>query len=187
VEGEIPVTLANEAAIPDMHWLTDPKLAAVKGMFLMKTNYLTAIDNLLDDTHLPFVHRNSIGTPKMVGAPIGIEGGDDWVAFTRWTLDTPPSAMHAKAGGFTTNVAFHQRLASHPDFIAGRYDTSFIETHEKDLLAGAINGANDPSMAVAIAIATARKEAKMRAEAEPGAATLAPWVAAHRRNLFGRR
>jgi phenylpropionate dioxygenase-like ring-hydroxylating dioxygenase large terminal subunit len=96
--------LADDNAIPDMHWLTDPKLAAVKGMFHLKSNYLTAIDNLLDDTHLPFVHRNSIGTPKMVGAPIGVEGGDDWVAFTRWTLDTPPSAVHAKAGGFTTNV-----------------------------------------------------------------------------------
>jgi phenylpropionate dioxygenase-like ring-hydroxylating dioxygenase large terminal subunit len=96
--------LADHSAVPDMHWLTDPKLVAVKGMFHMKTNYLTAIDNLLDDTHLPFVHRNSIGTPKMVGAPINVEGGDDWVAFARWTLDTPPSAFHAKAGAFTTNV-----------------------------------------------------------------------------------
>ena len=40
----------------------------------------------------------------MVTAPIDIEGGDDWVGFSRWTLDTPPSALHAKAGGFTTNV-----------------------------------------------------------------------------------
>ncbi len=95
---------ADPAEIPDTHWLNDPSLTAVKGYFHLKCNYLTAIDNLLDDTHLPFVHRNSIGTPKMVGAPIDIEGGDDWVAFSRWTLDTPPSPVHAKAGGFTTNV-----------------------------------------------------------------------------------
>ncbi len=96
--------LADPASIPDMHWLTEPSLTAVKGKFLLQCNYLTAIDNLLDDTHLPFVHRNSIGTPKMVTAPIDVEGGDDWVGFSRWTLDTPPSTVHAKAGGFTTNV-----------------------------------------------------------------------------------
>jgi vanillate monooxygenase len=95
---------ADPAVIPDMHWLNDPRLVAVKGKFLLRCNYLTAVDNLLDDTHLPFVHRNSIGTPKMVTAPIDVEGGEDWVGFSRWTMDTPPSSLHAKAGGFTTNV-----------------------------------------------------------------------------------
>jgi vanillate O-demethylase monooxygenase subunit len=96
--------IARRTATPDMHWLTDPALVAVKGMFHLQSNYLSVLDNLLDDTHLPFVHRNSIGTPKMVAAPLEIEGGSDWVGFTRWTLDTPPSAVHARAGGFTTNV-----------------------------------------------------------------------------------
>jgi phenylpropionate dioxygenase-like ring-hydroxylating dioxygenase large terminal subunit len=102
---------AHPAKIPDMHWLTDPQLAAVKGKLFMRCNYLLALDNLLDDTHLPYVHRNSIGTPKLVTAPTNIVGDDDWVGFTRLTLDTPPSALHAKAGGFTTNVDrwFHVR------------------------------------------------------------------------------
>jgi len=90
--------------IPDMHWLTDPALTAVHGMMEIRCHYLAALDNLLDDSHLSFVHRNSIGTPKIVKAQIDVQGGDDWVGFTRWTLDTPPSALHAKAGGFTTNV-----------------------------------------------------------------------------------
>ncbi len=95
---------ADPALIPDMHWLIDPTLTSVKGMYAIRSNYLRALDNLLDDTHLSFVHRNSIGTPKIVKAAIEIEGGDDWVGFSRWTLDTTPSALHAKAGGFTTNV-----------------------------------------------------------------------------------
>lgn len=94
----------NEALIPDMHWLTDPAFAAVKGMLTMRCHYLTALDNLLDDSHLSFVHRRSIGTPKIARAPLTLESGEGWVGFTRWTLDTPPSAVHAKAGGFTTNV-----------------------------------------------------------------------------------
>jgi len=94
----------DHALIPDMHWMVDPALTAVHGSLELGCNYLTALDNLLDDTHLSFVHRNTIGTPKIVQAKIEIEGDDDWVGFTRWTLDTPPSALHAKAGGFTTNV-----------------------------------------------------------------------------------
>lgn len=97
-------TKPEPALIPDMHWLVDPSLAAVKGMFEIRSHFLPTLDNLLDDSHLSFVHRKSIGTPKIVKAPIEIEGGDDWVGFSRWTLDTPPSAMHAKAGGFVTNV-----------------------------------------------------------------------------------
>ena len=37
-------------------------------------------------------------------ASMTLESGEGWIGFTRWTLDTPPSAIHAKAGGFTTNV-----------------------------------------------------------------------------------
>jgi vanillate O-demethylase monooxygenase subunit len=97
-------TMPEPSLVPDMHWLVDPGLAAVKGMFEIRSHYLPTLDNLLDDSHLSFVHRKSIGTPKIVKAPIEVEGGDDWVGFSRWTLDTPPSSMHAKAGGFVTNV-----------------------------------------------------------------------------------
>jgi len=86
---------AELALIPDMHWLVDPALTAVKGMFHIRSHYLPALDNLLDDSHLSFVHRKSIGTPKIVKASIEIDSGDDWVGFSRWTLDTPPSAMHS--------------------------------------------------------------------------------------------
>lgn len=107
-DGHVWIWMGREAAnpslIPDMHWLTDRALTAVKGMFHIRSHFLPALDNLLDDSHLSFVHRKSIGTPKIVKAKIEMEGGEDWVGFSRWTLDTPPSAMHAKAGGFTTNV-----------------------------------------------------------------------------------
>jgi vanillate O-demethylase monooxygenase subunit len=97
-------TAADPALMPDMHWMTDPALSEVHGVIPLRCHYLAAIDNLLDDTHLSFVHRNSIGTPKMVKAEIDIVGDSDWVGFSRWTYDTPPSAMHAAAGGFKTNV-----------------------------------------------------------------------------------
>lgn len=94
----------DPSLVPDMHWMTDPGLSEVHGLLALDCPWLAALDNLLDDTHLSFVHRNSIGTPKMAKAEIDIAGDDDSVSFSRWTYDTPPSAMHAAAGGFTTNV-----------------------------------------------------------------------------------
>jgi vanillate O-demethylase monooxygenase subunit len=97
-------TAPDLSLVPDLHWMTDAALSEVHGLLPIACNYLAALDNLLDDTHLSFVHRNTIGTPKMVKAEIDIVGDNDWVGFSRWTYDTPPSAMHAAAGGFTTNV-----------------------------------------------------------------------------------
>ncbi len=94
----------DETLIPDMHWLTDPKLTAFKGLYELNCNYVLAIDNLLDDTHLSFVHRNTIGTARIANEPITPEGDESWTGFARWTLDTPPSALHSKVGGFKTNV-----------------------------------------------------------------------------------
>ena len=31
--------------------------------------------------------------------------------------------------GVKTSIPFHLRVLEHPAFLAGRYDTSFIETH----------------------------------------------------------
>ena len=37
-------------------------------------------------------------------------------------------------GGIRTNLAFHRRVMRHPAFIAGEYDTGFIERHKADLV-----------------------------------------------------
>jgi acetyl/propionyl-CoA carboxylase alpha subunit len=36
-------------------------------------------------------------------------------------------------GGIRTNLPFHRRVMRHPAFIAGAYDTGFIERHKADL------------------------------------------------------
>jgi acetyl-CoA carboxylase biotin carboxylase subunit len=36
-------------------------------------------------------------------------------------------------GGIRTNLAFHRRVMRHPAFIAGTYDTGFIDRHRADL------------------------------------------------------
>src|SRR5260370_9636995 len=37
--------------------------------------------------------------------------------------------------GIRTNLAFHEKLFVHPDFVAGNYDTGFLDRHKHALLA----------------------------------------------------
>ena len=86
--------------------------------------------------------------------------------------------------GIRTNLAFHEKLFSHPEFVAGRYDTGFIDRH-KDALLGYPNvpEVDHDAVAVAIAIAAARMERATGAnvaEAGESGSRLSPWVAHHR-------
>ena len=53
--------LANPATIPDCHWQDDPSWRSKPGYKHFKANYLLIIDNLLDFSHLSFVHPNTLG------------------------------------------------------------------------------------------------------------------------------
>jgi acetyl-CoA carboxylase biotin carboxylase subunit len=90
--------------------------------------------------------------------------------------------------GIRTNLAFHERLFEHPEFVAGRYDTGFIERHAKELAASAsIAGEDADALAVAVALAAWHAEKDAAAVrgtgsrgAAPGAIGISPWVAHHR-------
>ena len=92
--------------------------------------------------------------------------------------------------GIRTNLAFHEKLFTHPDFVAGNYDTGFLDRH-KDALLGYANipEGDREKIAVAVALAAARMERATGAkEADTGEAgsRLAPWVSTHRANLLRR-
>jgi acetyl-CoA carboxylase biotin carboxylase subunit len=86
--------------------------------------------------------------------------------------------------GIKTNLAFHQRLFLHPEFVAGTYDTGFLE-REKESLIGyrEIESHDREAIAVAVAIAAARMERVTGVKAanvgESGS-RLSPWVSEHR-------
>jgi acetyl-CoA carboxylase biotin carboxylase subunit len=88
--------------------------------------------------------------------------------------------------GIKTNLPFHERLFEHPEFIAGKYDTGFIDRHKAALLEGSLLDPNDyGSLAAAIAVATYRSEKAKTTNGKPGTkkSGLSPWVAAHRAHL----
>ncbi len=86
--------------------------------------------------------------------------------------------------GIRTNLAFHQKLFQHPEFVAGQYDTGFLDRHSAELVGYQLAPREKrEAIAVAVAVAAARLERATGASAaqqgELGSRQ-SPWVASHR-------
>jgi len=83
--------------------------------------------------------------------------------------------------GIRTNLPFHERLFRHPDFIAGRYHTGFIDEHKAALLQGMDSPSESDEAALAVALAVAVAGRQVRVEpVTSGEHGVSPWLAQHR-------
>jgi len=97
--------LADPARIVDFHWLDDPAWRAKGTTFHVTSNYTLILENLLDLTHLTFLHGGTIGTYATAEkAEVTTQATDHDVTVTRWILDSPAPPTFIKARGFTTNI-----------------------------------------------------------------------------------
>lgn len=97
--------LADAATIPELTWLNDSKWAITPGTLHVKTNYQFIVDNLLDVTHVTYVHQGTLaGDPREATTPTRVERLANGVRVGRWMLDFVPPPLFAKAGNFTGNV-----------------------------------------------------------------------------------
>ena len=85
------VAMADTALVPEFTFLDSTEMPIVTGMTAMKADYRLSIDNLMDLSHIEFVHTGTFGgrgiikdsVYEVVEAPDGIEA--------RWTMnDIPP-------------------------------------------------------------------------------------------------
>ncbi|MGE0747250.1 MAG: Rieske 2Fe-2S domain-containing protein, partial [Rhodospirillales bacterium] len=131
--------LADEAAIPDFHWLDDPGWRALGERIPVKCDYRYLVDNLLDLSHLSFVHETSIGVAAVAeAAEVRTERfGRDGVRITRWMYDCPPPPTYTRAAGLTTNIDRWQII----DFTAPSFIT--IDLGGKPVGTGAREGRRD--------------------------------------------
>lgn len=96
---------ADEDDIPDYPWLDDPGWVAATGYIPMKGHYQLLIDNLLDFTHVTYLHKNTLSAdPAEATVPVKVARTDSTVSVERWItgLDAPP--LFARAGGFNGKV-----------------------------------------------------------------------------------
>ena len=96
---------ADATKVPELPWLADPKWTATPGYIRLNSNYQFLIDNLLDLTHVTYVHKNTLaGDPREATTPTKTERLADGVRVGRWMIDFVPPPLFAKAGNFARNV-----------------------------------------------------------------------------------
>ena len=71
------------------------------GYIHLKSNYQFLVDNLLDLTHVSYVHKNTLaGDPREATTPTRTERLPDGVRVGRWMIGFVPPPLFAKAGNF---------------------------------------------------------------------------------------
>jgi vanillate O-demethylase monooxygenase subunit len=89
--------LADPTKITDFHWLDDENWGA-KGSYLhVEANWQLVVDNLLDLTHLAFVHETTIGNSALAEhATVKVTRSPSNVVVTRWIIDQDPPPTFKK-------------------------------------------------------------------------------------------
>jgi vanillate O-demethylase monooxygenase subunit len=77
-------------------------------MMQVDCHYLYVVDNLLDPTHVTWVHPGSFGDASCAAVPIETTARTDGVTAARWLADTPPAPFYAKFLKFKGNADRYQ-------------------------------------------------------------------------------
>ncbi|CAM4152285.1 Rieske 2Fe-2S domain-containing protein [Kerstersia similis] len=92
---------ASEHLIPDTSWLDSAAWKSVGGAFHIKSDYVSMHENLLDQTHFPFLHPGAIGTPEYARSRLKVRVEDNMVIIDRELRDSPPPGVYAVPTGLT--------------------------------------------------------------------------------------
>ena len=97
--------LAEESLIPEFVGIDDPRWAMLPGRMDYNANYMLINDNLLDLSHIPFLHRYSLGaslTPEGVSRPV-VTRLERSVRIQNW-LKAESSQMIGSIRGMRTEI-----------------------------------------------------------------------------------
>tara|TARA_B100000686_G_scaffold257122_1_gene269098 strand:+ start:229 stop:1335 length:1107 start_codon:yes stop_codon:yes gene_type:complete len=112
-------TKADPAEIPSLYWHDDPEWTRqVAGYLHIEGNYQLLIDNLLDLTHLTFLHGSTIGNEHVANTPLAkvtrnsrkelrstalelVSRDLPCANAIRWMYNIDPPPLYARSGGFT--------------------------------------------------------------------------------------
>ena len=83
----------------------NPSWHVTKGdSLLCKCHYLWLVDNLLDPSHVAWVHRTSFAGAGTDNTPLQIRADADGVVCSRWLMDRPPPPFYAPLVKFKGNA-----------------------------------------------------------------------------------
>lgn len=95
---------ADEAKLLDIPNFENPSWGkTARGSLSIACNYLWVVDNLLDPSHVAWVHLTSFAGAGTDNAPLDLEEGDDRVIVSRWIYDAPASPYYQPFLAFEGN------------------------------------------------------------------------------------
>ena len=94
---------ADEALIPDFGVMSDPRWNWRGETLAVQGNYMLVVENLMDLTHLPALHRTTLADTAIPPNPIPVkfDTRDDRITVDRWVLDTPSPPYFRLLAGLT--------------------------------------------------------------------------------------
>ena len=96
---------ADPALIPDTHYLDDPRWRGTPGYLHYAANYLLITDNLLDFSHLSYVHEKTLGgSAKYAGSRPTVSVTNRSVRVERWLIDDQPAPFLRNLANWDGNV-----------------------------------------------------------------------------------
>ena len=104
---------ADPALIEDFHYLDDPAWRFGGSYLHVDANYLLVVENLLDTTHLPFLHPTSLGTDAFARSEFDVKREGDRITVTRWLMNELPAAFHKQMGGFPDGMKVDRWQVTH--------------------------------------------------------------------------
>ena len=100
--------------IPDYHWNDDPEWTAYGDVYHVGGDYRLMVDNLVDLSHIQFLHADTLGAAGDQDADISVRRDGHAIHVSRWVMDTPPSPFYAHALGTNANVDRWQNICYTP-------------------------------------------------------------------------
>ena len=97
--------LADAARIPPLPWLSSPDWVLSQGYFALPAGYVSLHENLLDLTHLSYLHANSFGTADYAFAPYETRLEDGHYTLVRRVVPTRLPPVWAQPTGILGDTA----------------------------------------------------------------------------------
>lgn len=92
--------LADPSTLPDFYWHGSDDWVMRPGHIYVKANYQLIIDNVLDFSHIAWLHGPSFGTASAASAKGEVTGKDGGVELRYFYPNTPIRAFHTRLVGF---------------------------------------------------------------------------------------
>jgi vanillate O-demethylase monooxygenase subunit len=99
-----PTELADESQIFEVEHWGDPSWGVTRGdAMTVNCHYLYMTDNLLDPSHVAWVHVSTFGNAACESTPIDVQATEQGVVASRWMRDVEPAPLYVPFLGFKGN------------------------------------------------------------------------------------